>query len=304
MRSCANNGFITASGARSKAIGDKVTNAEICAIQELILDAIELSPNGKLSLVITDGTPMTSVSQISGITIVTSGDGYIQNSPVISIDSVAGINFEATAIINPSTGAVTAFNVTNYGEGYEVGDVMTITHSGGITGDVFVGEVGSVSIVESLGDDQPPTAGNNGEVIGITIFEPGTNYFDAPYLHVIDPANTGSGFSADLVLDDNSGIESIIINDYGVNYSVGTAAVIWGNTIGDPALLTVQTATSCSGVDVDAIYYHSAWAKLIDDPVVIAQMDYVVQYFRSKGYGITVKTNPDSMNTIQWQITW
>lgn len=313
--SCPSSGFLTATDARNIAKGDKVINAEICAIQQKILDAIQTcAGNGKFSIVINGGTPITSSYGISGITIVSAGSTYIEDSPVVSVSSVNGINFAASPVVNPVTGAVTSFFVTNVGQEYEIGDAVSVAHAGGVTGTAFVGEVSLVSVEASFDDsfssdftiinNSLTTGVNIGEILGITITDGGTNYFNTPHLTLIDPAATGSGFIGQLILNNTNGVDSINIIDPGVNYSAGTAAVIWGNTSGSPAVLTVQADAVMIDVDVDSEYYFKVWAKIETDPVVSLQLDIIQDFFSEKGYTITAKTNPVTMNTIQWQISW
>ncbi len=311
-------GFLNASSARSQARGDEVIFSEISAIQQHILDSINDGVNSTLSVVIDGGTPITSRDGILSAVVVVGGDDYVPATASVTIDPPSvGTGFVATATLDPSSGAVTGFDITDVGEGYEIGDVVTIVRPTGASGIEFDGEVSLVTTEASFNDDfsndfnlhgsSSTTSGTAiGEVLGITINDPGTNYLSTPYIQLIDPNNTGSGCVLAVTLNGNNGVDDVTVLNSGENYSVGTAAVVVGEVGvgGEEAIVTVQTESGRYSVDVDAEYYHSVWLGTITDAMVKLRLDNIQSYFTKLGYNCIIQTNPTTMNTIQWYISW
>ena len=318
--SCTASGFLPAADARLKGRNDRVIYAEICAIEQMILDALNnCTTTAPMDIVINGGTPITSPDGISEINIVDAGSEYIESSPTVTITSTNGTGFVGTAIVDPSTGEVLGFNITDRGQGYQAGDVVTVTHAAGATGVTFVGEVSVVSEPASFGvgyssafsqpnGNSQTSSAVAGEVLGISITNGGTNYLDTPYVTVIDPEGSGSGFVGTIALDptDNS-IASITIVNAGRNYSPNSTAVIVGDVAvtGTQAIITTTTQSSMfQGLSVDPVYYYQVWAGLVDDKAVMLQIDTIQKYFTDLGYNFIINVNPTTMDTLQWYISW
>lgn len=320
---CSAKGFLPAGDARNKAKGDEIIFAEICAIQQLILDAINSCSTPSLSIVVNSQTPITSFNGINGYVLVDTGLGYIPGTATVDIPAsttlpIAGSGFVATATVDYTTGAITGFNVTDVGLNYSIGDVVTIVHPDH-TGIPFVGEVSLVSTESSFSTDfssdftvqgsGATTVGDDiGEVMGINIIDPGTGYQDTPFLQLIDPNDTGYDFSSTITLNPvDDGILSIDILNNGRDYSVGTAAIVVGGIGGigaREAIVTVQTEAGKYGVEVDAEYYYQVWSGLQDDALIDLQLSSVQQYFINLGYNFIIQVNPATMNTLQYYISW
>lgn len=294
--SCTASGFLTAADSRLKARNDRVIYAEICAVERQILDAINsCDGNGAFNTLVNGQSPMTSFSGISEITIVQAGEGYIVDSPVIDVTTTAGINFAAELFIEPSSGAVTGFDITNRGEAYEIGDVVTVTHASGATGLIFTGEVSAVT------DASAPIVG---EILGITITSGGTNYKETPFVVMIDPEATGFDFIATIQLGLLDSIAAIDIVDAGEGYSANSTAVIMGDSTTAAVITTTTSASMYSDLNIDPVYYYEVWAGIKDDQAVKIQIDSVQKYFTDLGYNFLIQVNPSTMNTLQWYISW
>jgi len=50
--------------------------------------------------------------------------------------------------------------------------------------------------------------------------------------------------------------------------------------------------------------YYNAWNSIITDPTKLDQINYVKKHFVDLGYGVSITTNPESNNTIVWNISW
>ena len=51
------------------------------------------------------------------------------------------------------------------------------------------------------------------------------------------------------------------------------------------------------------VYYY-VWNGTVTDPTKLDQLNYVKKYFTDLGYGVDIKTNTSSNNTITWNVSW
>ena len=51
------------------------------------------------------------------------------------------------------------------------------------------------------------------------------------------------------------------------------------------------------------VYYY-VWNGTTTDPTKLDQINYVKKYFTDLGYGVNIKTNTSSNNTITWNVSW
>lgn len=54
----------------------------------------------------------------------------------------------------------------------------------------------------------------------------------------------------------------------------------------------------------DSNVYYKAYYGITDNRTVVDQIDYVTQYFTNLGYGVKIKENSASGDTITWNISW
>lgn len=317
MSGCSINGFMSATEARIKAGNDGLIYSEICAIeQEIISASHSCDGNGLLSTIINGQTPITSAKGITSVDVIRNGSHYVLSSPTVSITSVTGTGFIGTAIVN-GQGVVTGINVVDAGTAYELGDVITVTHPQGSTGSSVVATVTLVTELMSFGGSFSPGftsasgsttgAATVGEIIGITVTDGGTGYKDTPYVRMVDPEGTGSGFESTVVINstDNS-IASVTVVNAGRNYSANSTPVIVGDVLptGEHAVITAKTQSSSFRFNPDSVHYHSVWAGLQDDLAVKIQLDTIQKYFTNLGYNFIIQTNPSTMDTLQYKISW
>jgi autotransporter-associated beta strand protein len=69
-------------------------------------------------------------SAFAGSPTGASGAGYL-GPPLVAVSGGRGTGAQAKALIDPATGQITGFTITNPGQGYEAGDTLTLTLSGG-----------------------------------------------------------------------------------------------------------------------------------------------------------------------------
>ena len=70
----------------------------------------------------------------------------------------------------------------------------------------------------------------------------------------------------------------------------------------DAGILYANVVSS-SDMTNSSVYYN-VWNGVTSDPTKLDQMNYVKKYFEDLGYGVAVKTNSSTNNTITWNISW
>ena len=109
-------------------------------------------------------TTLDSLGRVQSINITQTGFGYT-TAPVVTIaEPFTAVSAAATAIITQGTYGfhVTSFDITQAGFGYTVAPVVTI------------------ELPPTFRSAAGITSFKDGEVIGVTIIDPGTNYYEVP----------------------------------------------------------------------------------------------------------------------------
>lgn len=70
----------------------------------------------------------------------------------------------------------------------------------------------------------------------------------------------------------------------------------------DAGVLYANVTTGTTMTNSNA--YYNAYFSLSTDPTKLDQVNYVSKYFTDKGYGVKIKQNPVTTNTITWNISW
>ncbi len=193
--------FITATEARDIARNNTLIWTEICEVQTQILAAIDANA---YSVLVNDGTPMTSIQGILTAVVTAGGSGY---DPVVAtadinengtggtlaevtpevtgttitgfIVDVAGSGYEpvdVTATITDPSNLIDAQDETDYdgiagdgtftaGDNYFVGEVVTLSEASTITVDVIAG-TSFVTIATQDESNYPGTGAPNGSFVG------------------------------------------------------------------------------------------------------------------------------------------
>lgn len=169
-----------------------------------------------------DGTNFIQSGNVSPNIVITSGgEGYTSApTPVIA----GGTGSGATASATVTNGIVTRVNLTNPGTGYVLGDVLTISFSGG-----------------------SPTAGG---VIAIDLLDGGIGYLSVPTITIAAPA--GGGVTATATATRSLGaITAITITNAGSGYKETPAITITptgGDTPSRAAVVAVTMDTTASAL--------------------------------------------------------
>jgi hypothetical protein len=113
----ANCSFISATEARNLARNNTLLWTEICEVQTQILTAID---SNLYSVLVNDGTPMTSTQSITSVAVTSGGSGYsvLSATAVINDNGTGGSAATVTPDVTAGSTTITGFTVTNGGSGY------------------------------------------------------------------------------------------------------------------------------------------------------------------------------------------
>ena len=160
--SSATSGFPTAASMASLATNYPVIWEEICDIQQAILAASsQCQPGGgQMCTTVGGNTPMTFVSGVSSVAVVSGGSGYFVDKPAVSfVPPLGSPGTGATATLTTNGGNILAVNITAGGTGYQP-----------------VNATMSVSSIAGVGAILQPLVDGNGSVVNINIANGGTGY--------------------------------------------------------------------------------------------------------------------------------
>lgn len=179
--------------------------------------------------------------RVTGFVVVTPGSGYT-SPPAVEVSTQSPIavitngtpDTNAQASITSAPLRVQSVRIKSTGYGYNASS--TIAFTGGLYG-------GGVAATATL-DIEPAS----GRIIGVTLNNPGLDYYEAPTLVITDPGAFGNGFQADVIMDswpvsaaiDDSGagfkssplfevgvpLDRIEVEDGGQNYILAPSIVI------------------------------------------------------------------------------
>lgn len=234
-------------------------------------------------------TPNIVGGEIVSIDVVNEGSGYIL-APTVIIDG-DGVGAVASAQLRPTT--VDYLSITNYGQNYT--SIPTVSIGGAATANVSLYSTGIEQIVVTNG---------------------GNKYTSNPQVNIIPGAGeTVAPTQPTTSVIRGFSIDTVVITNSGDGYD--TAPIV---TISAPSNLNGNTATATATIGYGtgtmnikrypaSRDYWSVWQNQTpSDPNLTRpyaeRMDTVIAYFTNLGYTITRQTNPNTSNTLQWNIKW
>ena len=262
-------------------------------------------------------------TSIQSITVIYGGTNY-NIPPNVSI--VGGGGSGAIVTANVSGGAITGFNILNPGSGY-TSNPQAIINGNAITEVVLVPtSVASITVTNGGSDySSIPTITLSGAATAVAVLTPtgiqsitvtngGMDYIDVPTLSWSPGAGQhGIPTYPSTLCNLSYGIDSVKVTESGNYTSVPTVV------FSSPALngtIAAATATLGYGTGTFSIQtynssqdYWLVWKNQIpSNPMMTRvysdQMNAVISYFTGLGYTINPTTNPNTGNTISWNILW
>lgn len=295
------SGFPSASDMKDKSQNTALIFAEICAIQQAILAAASpCQPGGGQYCTSVAGTsPMTSLQNITSVTITNGGAGYMNMAPIAQAYRPDNTNGGAIFNVVTNGGTILSIDVVDGGTGYQpitaVATVNTMTGTGAqillvtkfTTGTIlqaYITAPGSgyqstdtitVTHPKGTGAILIPTFDTTGGLIGIRIENGGIRYNEIlPYIKIMsstDPTKVfpyGAGLITEIATDASTGaITSVIVNDGGTGYIDAPPIAIITDVSGSGATIELkQTAgTITSAIITNGGYGYS------QSPTIVAE---------------------------------
>ena len=282
--SSSNASFPTASSMAQLATNYPIIWDEISGIQQAIMAAVSQCTvgGGQLSTIVAGSTPMTYVSGVSSVTVVSPGTGYVQDIPaVVFVPPLGSSASGATGTVTTNGGAILSINVTAGGTGYQpIPATLAVTSTTG-TGASLVplvsatGQIVSVNIITggtgyTIGDSviatravaydsayvnatfQIAAVSITGQIISVNVVTQGSGYQSSvatasivSNLNPLMPYPLGAGFSGTVFVNSSGVITQVAVNNTGAGYA-NFLPYLTISSVGTGA--TTQTTLSGSGI--------------------------------------------------------
>ena len=225
-----------------------------------------------------------------------------------NVTLTGGTGAGAIADIVVTGGMITSVTLVSGGLGYVVTDVLSApnTFIGG-TGSGFSVPIGTIS---GSGFSVPIASLISGAITKVVVTNTGAGYaVDSPYLVISNPGTgaqtavtLGTGLSA-------TSVASISVIQPGDNYSLPITGTVFNpstaalpNPPTNQAVVTINIANNTFGTNPNL--YWQVWAGATCNKQIQLQINQVLSYFTNLGYTIQIQSNPNTGDTIQWQICW
>ena len=240
------------------ATNNSVVWEEICAIQQAVLAASSLCSidGGKFCTTVGGNTPMTFVTGVTAVNVVTPGLGYMQDTPAMRFVPPNGSpGIGAVGTITTNGGNILAVTVTNGGTGYQpvpatiavsslagIGAVLQpLVNAAGqiiainiVNGGVGYTNIDSVTATRAVAPNIAyvdatfivASVSVTGEILAIIVTNTGSGYQDSvATVEIVSTINSttpyplGTGFQADVLTDGLGAITSVVITNTGYGYA-------------------------------------------------------------------------------------
>lgn len=287
MACCNTSGFLTQAELSLIGKNHSVIFEEICMIQQELLAHVRCQNASTKELTIGGSTPMTAYSRITSLNLISSGSGYINYNPTLSIINNVGTGSEF--LINVTqTGEIESVDILNAGSGYTMPIEYVIDHP-----------YGQNAILEIIIDEL-----NGGQITSINVIDSGSDY-NILYPSLVIQGTGGNGANATFEVNQSTfGIENVQLVSGGYGYPANTTVNIQPSytSFGSGAVIVPTIYLNTFGTNTN-LYYQQI-EELIDNVVIQEQLDTVVKHFTDLGYSIVPVVNNDTMSTIQWKISY
>ena len=281
------SGFPNASTMDQLATNYSLIATEEAMIQQSILAAAsQCQPGGGQFCTTVGGTtPMTFVSGVGSVTVISGGLGYVQDSPsAIVVPPLGSSGAGAVVSLTTNGGNILSVNVLSGGLGYQpVSATMSISSIAGLgavlqplvdaTGAIVGVNISSAGAGYTVSDTVTATravAPNpayvnavfaitavsvTGAIVSVAILNPGSGYQPSvatiKIVSTLNPAlpyPLGTGFWATVLTNNTGVVTGVVVNNTGYGYAVDPPYLV----ITDPGT-GAQTSVTLSGTSVSSI---------------------------------------------------
>lgn len=282
-------GFPTAPQMEQLATNLPVVWEEICMIQQAILAAASnCQPGGgQMCTVVGGDTPMTFVSGVESVTVVSGGTGYFQDSPSISfIPPVGSAGTGATGTVQTNGGNITGITITAGGTGYQPvpatlavssltgtgADLQPLVNGNGNIVNINIADAGiGYTVNDSIIATRavlPNSAyvnaqiiitsvSNTGAITGLAIIKSGSGYQSSTtQVQIVSSLNNGlpypigAGFLGNVITDLSGVVTQVIVTNPGAGYAVYLPYLVISNPGTGATTKVTLTGTSVSAIAV------------------------------------------------------
>lgn len=301
-------GFPTATQMDFLATNHGVVWEEICELQQAILAAASQCQvgGGKMCTTVGGSTPMTFVSGVNSITVLTPGAGYLRDTPSVEfIPPFGSTGNGATGTVTTNGGNILLVEVTNGGSGYQpiptTLSVTSLTGTGAILQPLVnaAGQIIAVNILNSganytLTDSVTPVralamestfvtatfkilgVGDAGEILSVAVLEVGSGYEDSvTTIKLVSsltsslPYPLGTGFVSAVMTDVAGSVTYVSIINSGAGYSTYDpylAIIDIGTGATTQVILDLDTVSAINVIKQGYNYTQAATGTVFNPP--------------------------------------
>lgn len=200
--------FLTAAQAASGSMCSNISFTEIQLLQTAILGAVATC---KRQVIVSSGTPMTALDNITGITLTAPGSSYFPIVATATIHHPSGTGANLTPTI--TNGTITGFIINAGGSGY-----APVVASADATG-------------SGDGNAVLQTIVNNGVISIVNIISGGTGYSIGDQIIIVHPSGIGAIVHV-ATIGSSGRITSTVVNNAGIGYNPIVATIAINHPLG------------------------------------------------------------------------
>lgn len=273
--------FLNATQARELSRDTTKIYSEICGVQSAILEAIN---SGSYQVVVSNNTPFTAVNAVTSVEVTQGGSNYFPVTATAQATSLTGTGAVLSVTVTGSS--VSAITVVNGGSNYtQANTIVVIDHPFG-TG------AQAQAVVE------------NGEIVAVDVITGGVAYAAVSASATVVDAQ-GTGAQLEVVIDSVSGaVTDIVVLNGGSNYTNQATVIVQPAPTGSGSGAQAQPTVSVQAESATSPLYYQVLSGQVTNRVIRDQLDFVKDYFVKLGYNIRAQVNPQTQNTMQWNISW
>ena len=281
--------FPPAANVADLSINYSIISEEINLISQAILARAELArtTNVNTNVTVAGNTPMTYVSGVQSVTVVSGGTGYVVDTPSVQVIPPNGATVtNASLSVVTNGGAITGIDIIDGGTGYQ--PVYATLSVGSVNGAdaVLTPVINSTGVIIGVDIVNPGTGyaiddtilatravafnpsyvnasikvvqvGNLGQITGVSITNGGSGYQPSvttlKIVSTLDPSReyiTGIGFASSVVTNSSGVITNVVILNSGTGYTTLSPYLVINDTGTGATTAVTSSNGTITSVDV------------------------------------------------------